>query len=62
MTEHDLLKPQEVADRLRVSYSTIIRWIYEGKLPACKVGIQWRVARKDADAMLEPEKSRPTEA
>ena len=58
MIDSELLTPQEVADKLRVSYITVIRWIYSGKLPARKAGVQWRVTREDAEGILE---QRPTE-
>ncbi|HLA16469.1 MAG TPA: helix-turn-helix domain-containing protein [Candidatus Limnocylindrales bacterium] len=31
------LTPAEVADRLRVSTTTVLRWIHEGRLPAIRV-------------------------
>jgi len=38
-----VLKVDEVADLLRVSRATVQRWCAAGKLPAFKIGQQWRV-------------------
>lgn len=46
----DLLSPEAVADELNVSTKTVYRWIQAGKLPAQKVGQQWRVARQALNA------------
>ena len=44
---------QEVADRLKVSYRTVTRWVTEGKLAAFKVDHQWRVAASDLEEFLK---------
>jgi excisionase family DNA binding protein len=33
-----LLTPEEVARSLRISKKTLYRWVYEKRLPYCKVG------------------------
>ena len=43
---------QEVADRLRLSYVTIWRWIKSGHLGAVRVGSQWRIREDDIDAIM----------
>lgn len=47
---HEMLKVQEVADLLRLSKATVQRWCAAGKLPALKLGQQWRI---DANALRE---------
>lgn len=42
-----VLRPDEVAEILRVSISTIYRLIDAGKLPAFHVGAQKRIRSKD---------------
>lgn len=37
---------QEVADKLKVAYLTVYRWIRSGKLKAVKAGKQYRIDRK----------------
>lgn len=53
-----ILRPDEVADELRVSRSTVYRLIEEGKLPHVKVGGQKRIRRCDLLAYLTPENMR----
>jgi len=52
MSEYDLLTVTEVANYLRVSDNTIRAMIRQGKLPALKVGREYRVKRADIDASL----------
>ena len=47
-----LLTIEEVADVLRVSTRTIIRYIESGKLKASKIGV-WRVKESDVHLFLE---------
>lgn len=42
-----ILRPDEVADELRVSRDTIYRLIREGKLVAIRVGFQLRIRAED---------------
>jgi len=48
---------EEVADYLRLSKDTVYRLANTGKLPASKVGNQWRFRRDDVDAWLEANKN-----
>ncbi|GAB4232750.1 MAG: hypothetical protein OHK0028_08310 [Deltaproteobacteria bacterium] len=48
---------EEVADYLRLSKDTVYRLANSGKLPASKVGNQWRFRRGDVDAWLEANKN-----
>ena len=47
-----LLTIEEVADVLRVSTRTIIRYIESGKLKASKIGV-WRIKESDINLFLE---------
>lgn len=38
MSQEQLLRPREVAQKLAVSRSTIYRWFWEGKLKGVKLG------------------------
>ncbi len=52
----DLLTAKEISTRYKVSYITVFRWIKAGKLPAFKVGKQYRVKQEDLDAFIEESK------
>jgi len=47
-----LLTIEEVAEVLRVSTRTVIRYIESGKLKASKIGV-WRIKQSDVDVFLE---------
>jgi len=47
-----LLTIEEVAEILRVSTRTVIRYIGSGKLKASKIGV-WRIKQSDVDVFLE---------
>ena len=47
----------EVADYLRLSKDTVYRMANNGKVPAAKVGIQWRFRKEDLDQWLEKNKN-----
>ena len=46
----------EIAQRLKVSYRTVYRWVQAGELSAYKLGSEWRVAESDLQAFLEARK------
>ena len=46
-----LLTVEEVADILRVSYRTVVRYIESGRLRASKIGV-WRIKQSDLDDFL----------
>jgi excisionase family DNA binding protein len=50
----DVISIQDAARMLSVSHMTIRRLIAAGKLPAGKVGRQWRIKRVDVERLLEP--------
>lgn len=49
----EFLKVIEVADLLRVSKATVQRWCAEGRLPAFKIGQQWRIHGAALREMIE---------
>ena len=49
----NLLTPEEVADRLKVSIFTVRRWIHQGELPAYRIGRGWRIGTNDLSKWLE---------
>jgi len=48
----------EIAQRLKVSYRTVYRWVQAKELAAYKLGTEWRVAESDLQAFLESRKIR----
>lgn len=55
-SEHEaFLTTDEVLAYLQVNLRTVYRLIDAGKLPAVRVGRQWRFRRKDIDAWLDRE-------
>ncbi len=46
----------EIAQRLKVSYRTVYRWVQAKELSAYKLGTEWRVAESDLQAFLESRK------
>ena len=52
-----LMTLEEVADYLRLSKDTVYRLANTGKLPASKVGNQWRFRREDVDQWLDMNKN-----
>jgi len=57
MTDENFLTTEEVLDYLQVNLRTVYRLIKAGKIPAVRVGRQWRFRKRDIDAWLES--SRP---
>jgi excisionase family DNA binding protein len=49
----EFLTVEEIANTLKVSVQTVRNWIKTGKLPALKVGRQWRVRKEDFEKYLE---------
>jgi excisionase family DNA binding protein len=56
MTDDQFLTTEEVLDYLQVNLRTVYRLIKAGKLPAVRVGRQWRVRRSHLDAWLEAQR------
>ncbi len=49
----ELMTVGEVADYLRVTKKTIYRLLERGKIPATKVGNQWRFKKSSLDDWLQ---------
>lgn len=47
-----LLTIKEASELCRVSEKTVRRWIDAKKLPAAKLGAQWRVRPRDLDLFI----------
>jgi excisionase family DNA binding protein len=58
MDEDHFLTTEEVLDYLQVNLRTIYRLIKAGKIPAVRVGRQWRFRKQDIDAWLDGHRSR----
>jgi excisionase family DNA binding protein len=58
--EEGFLTTEEVLDYLQVNLRTVYRLIKAGKIPAVRVGRQWRFRKRDIDAWLESQRSRQT--
>lgn len=56
------LTTEEVLDYLQVNLRTVYRLIKAGKIPAVRVGRQWRFRRRDLDAWLEAQRTRTGKA
>ena len=56
-SEEKLLTVKEVAEQLRVSERTVMRYIYAKKLKAAKVG-QWRIKLIDLSLCLKNNSNR----
>jgi excisionase family DNA binding protein len=53
----NLMTLAEVAAYLRLSKDTVYRMASSGRLPASKVGSQWRFRRGDVDQWLDKNKN-----
>ncbi|OGO06275.1 MAG: hypothetical protein A2Y73_03010 [Chloroflexi bacterium RBG_13_56_8] len=52
MSDETLLKVKQVAEYLQLKESTIYSWAQAGKIPAIKIGRNWRFRRQDLDGWL----------
>ena len=55
----DLLTVKEVADYLRMGLLTVYKLIQTGKIPAFKIGKQWRIKKEDLEKYIEVQKLEP---
>jgi excisionase family DNA binding protein len=51
MTE-EVLTVQEVAEMLKITPATVYAWCRAGKLPAFKIGQQWRIRGRALEEMM----------
>ena len=52
MVSEELLTIDEAAKFLRINRRTAWRWCRSGKLPAFKMGHQWRIGKSALDRMI----------
>ena len=57
-TDEVFLTTEEVLEYLQVNLRTIYRLIKAGKIPAVRVGRQWRFRKRDIDAWLDSQRPR----
>src|SRR5688572_3682118 len=60
-TDEVFLTTEEVLEYLQVNLRTVYRLIKAGKIPAVRVGRQWRFRKRDIDAWLDSQRSRVSE-
>jgi excisionase family DNA binding protein len=60
MMDESFLTTEEVLEYLQVNLRTVYRLIKAGKIPAVRVGRQWRFRKRDIDAWLESQRARGT--
>jgi len=58
MIEETFLTTEEVLEYLQVNLRTVYRLIKAGKIPAVRVGRQWRFRKRDIDAWLDTQGSK----
>jgi excisionase family DNA binding protein len=61
-TDDVFLTTEEVLEYLQVNLRTVYRLIKAGKIPAVRVGRQWRFRKRDIDAWLDSQRSRTSDA
>ena len=62
MKDDVFLTTEEVLEYLQVNLRTVYRLIKAGKIPAVRVGRQWRFRKTDIDAWLESQRPRAARA
>ena len=60
--DESFLTTEEVLEYLQVNLRTVYRLIKAGKIPAVRVGRQWRFRKRDIDAWLENQRPRSARA
>jgi excisionase family DNA binding protein len=58
MIDETFLTTEEVLEYLQVNLRTVYRLIKAGKIPAVRVGRQWRFRKRDIDAWLDSQRHR----
>ncbi len=53
MTETDVLTIKQLSEYLMVSEKTIYRMLEKRRLPAIRIGVQWRFRKRDIDTWLD---------
>lgn len=62
MIDETFLTTEEVLEYLQVNLRTVYRLIKAGKIPAVRVGRQWRFRKRDIDAWLDSQRARGSAA
>lgn len=62
MMDEAFLTTEEVLEYLQVNLRTVYRLIKAGRIPAVRVGRQWRFRRSDIDAWLDSQRPRAPRA
>ncbi len=52
MTDLDIMTLEQVAKYLRLKPQTIYKWVQDGKIPAAKIGKEWRFRKRIIDECL----------
>jgi excisionase family DNA binding protein len=52
-SDHDILTLEEVAHYLRLTPQTIYKWAQERRIPAVKLGKEWRFRKSVLDRWLD---------
>ena len=60
--DESFLTTEEVLEYLQVNLRTVYRLIKAGRIPAVRVGRQWRFRKRDIDAWLESQRPRGARA
>src|SRR4029077_20133564 len=58
MIDETFLTTEEVLEYLQVTLRTVYRLIKAGKIPAVRVGRQWRFRKRDIDSWLDSQRPR----
>src|ERR1700760_4590366 len=58
MIDETFLTTEEVLEYLQVNLRTVYRLIKAGKIPAVRVGRQWRFRKRDIDSWLDTQRPR----
>src|SRR5207249_10785765 len=58
MMDETFLTTEEVLEYLQVNLRTVYRLIKAGKIPAVRVGREWRFRKRDIDAWLDSQRPR----
>jgi excisionase family DNA binding protein len=55
----EYLTPEQVAERLHVSRKTVYNLLKEGKIPAIRIGVQWRIPESFLEEGTGNERQKP---
>ena len=53
MTDSDIMTLEQVAKYMRLKPQTIYKWAQEGKIPAAKIGKEWRFRKSIIDEWID---------